>query len=254
MKRVILLTSVPNRICIIPARAGSKGLPHKNIRPFRGLPLLAHSVRHALDSRLFKTIVVTSDSNRYLQIAQEAGATHLIQRPAELASDTAGSMEVLLHALDWAETETRATFETVCLLQPTSPLREPEHIAAVVEKLETSDLDSVIAVMAAKASPYFTLVELDPGGQTVSLSKPSTREIDHRQDAPVVYQITGSVYAWGARALRAQRGVLCNRTGIVEIPRLNSIDIDDADDWAFAELAADLLEARRYPTELATKT
>lgn len=248
------MTNAADRLCIIPARAGSKGLPHKNVRPFCGRPLLSHSVGHALDCGLFGAIAVTSDSDRYLKIAQEAGATHLIKRPAELASDTVGSIEVLLHALDWIEAETGATFDTVCLLQPTSPLREPDHIAAVVEKLETGDLDSVVAVMAAKASPYFTLVEPDPGGRTVSLSKSTTRAVERRQDIPTVYQITGSVYAWTARALRTQRSSLCDRTGIVEMPRLNSIDIDDADDWAFAELAAELLATRRHNAEMIANT
>lgn len=229
------------RLCLIPARAGSKGVPHKNIRPFCGLPLLAHSVAHARESGCFDVIALSSDSDEYLKIAQEAGADMMIKRPDDLASDTAGSMDVILNALDLCETENGASFDTVCLLQVTSPLRAPHHIPEAIEKLEAGTKDSVLSVAAAKNSPYFNMLEHDAQSQTYHLSKPLPAEVTRRQDAPKVFQLNGSIYVWNRDALLKQKTALCQNTDIYEMSALHSVDIDTEEDWAFAELAATLL-------------
>lgn len=221
-------------LCVIPVRSGSKGVPHKNIRPFLGRPLLAHSVGHARDAGRFADIAVSSDSDDYLAIGSAAGATLALKRPDELASDTAGSIDVLLHALAEAEARTGRRYGTVCLLQATSPLRQPEDVAGAVDLLEQGGFDCVVGVQAAKASPYFTLVEEGAGGG-VALSKPLPEGIVRRQDAPAVWQINGAVYAWRREALAEQRRVLCRSTGLWKMPMLRSLDIDTAEDWLIAE-------------------
>ena len=231
------------RLCVIPVRAGSKGLAHKNIRPFLGRPLLAHSVAQARDSGCFEgglsSIAVSSESPEYLAKADEAGANDLVERPAALASDTAGSIDVLLHALEICEARAGHRFDTICLLQATSPLRRGEDIARAVETLETCGFDSVLGVSASKGSPYATLLE--PEGDCYALSKPPDQAVTRRQDLPPVFQINGALYVWRRAALVQHRASLCPRTGIHLMSALRSIDIDDAVDWAFAELAADLL-------------
>ena len=166
------MTDAPARLCVIPVRSGSKGLAHKNIRPFLGKPLLAHSVEQARDSNRFSHIAVSSDSRDYLDKASAAGATDLVERPAKLASDTAGSIDVLLHALEICEARAGHVFETICLLQATSPLRRPSDIADAIETLETGDLDAVLGVMQAKGSPYATLLEPGDGGSYVLSKQP----------------------------------------------------------------------------------
>ena len=236
-----------SRLCVIPVRAGSKGLPDKNIRPFLGHPLLAHSVIQARDSGCFARpcdgIAVSSDSADYLQKAADAGATALIERPAVLASDTAGSIDVLLHALEICETQARQRFDTVCLLQATSPLRQARDIVQAIGALETGGYDSVLSVSRAKASPYATLLEpVSPDCEAgYVLSKQPDRAVTRRQDLPAVFQINGAIYVWDRTALEQHRAALCPRTGIHQMSALRSIDIDDATDWAFAELAATLL-------------
>lgn len=233
-----------DRVCIIPVRAGSKGVPDKNIRDFRGEPLLAHSIRHALETDRFAEIAVTSDSDAYLDIAQKAGATQCIKRPAELATDTAGSMDVLLHALAACETTCGKPFATITLLQATSPLRLAEHVRDAIATLEDQQLESVVSVAKAKNSPYFNLLEHDAETDTYALSKPLDHTIQRRQDAPAVFQLNGSIYVWSRTALIEQKKTLCARTGVYLMPELYSVDIDTEDDWAFAELAADLLAQR----------
>lgn len=236
------MTETRSRLCVIPVRAGSKGLPGKNIRPFLGKPLLAHSVEQARDSGCFACIAVSSDSDDYLAKARDAGATDLIKRPAGLANDTAGSIDVLLHALEICEARNERPFDTVCLVQATSPLRRAQDISDAVAILETGGFDSVLGVMRAKGSPYATLLEPVSGG-SFTLSKQLDRAVTRRQEQPPVFQINGAVYAWRRSALMQNRAALCPRTGIHPMSALRSIDIDDAIDWAFAELAADLLNA-----------
>jgi CMP-N,N'-diacetyllegionaminic acid synthase len=230
-----------NRVCIIPARAGSKGLPNKNILPFRGLPLLAHSVKQALGSGLFSEVAVSSDSDEYLEIARAAGATFYIKRPDELASDQAGTIDVLLHGVLACEKARNQGFDSVTLLQATSPLRQSQHIREAVAKLEDGQFDSVVSVTAAKNSPYFNLLEYDADHRTYGLSKKLGMAVTRRQDAPAVYQLNGSIYVWSRAALFTQKASLCKKTEIYLMSNLHSVDIDTSDDWAFAELAAELI-------------
>lgn len=237
------------RICIIPVRSGSKGVPHKNIRSFCGKPLLAHSVEQALASKCFAEVVVTSDSEEYLAIAKQAGATRLVQRPDELASDTAGSMDVLFHALADVEHETGQSFDTVVLLQATSPLRLPEHIEAAVNQLERSQNDVVLSVTEAKSSPYFNLLEYDVQRESYALSKTLDASVLRRQDAPGVLQLNGSIYVWARAPLMHQRVVICDIVGVYTMSSLYSVDIDTETDWAFAELAQQLISTQSNTPE-----
>lgn len=229
------------QLCVIPARAGSKGLKDKNIRNFRGRPLLAHSVRHACEAGVFDEVAVSSDSEAYLAIAADAGASLLIRRPPALASDTAGSIDVLLHALQTAEVERGCTYNVVCLLQPTSPVREPQDIKTAIAMLDGDGLDCVVSVSPSKASPYFNLLERDPKTGRVSLSKTLPADVSRRQDAPEVFLLNGSIYVWTRAALTCRRTIYCDRTGLYPMPALRSVDIDTEEDWELAEMAHDLL-------------
>lgn len=226
------------RICVVAARAGSKGLPNKNIRMFAGQPLLAHSVRQAVESGMFDVVAASSDSQEYLSIAREAGASLLIDRPEHLSGDHVAKAPVLHHALLLAEAETEKQATVLVDLQPTSPLRRPEDIAGAVQALEENpNLLNVISVVETKASPYFTLAEERPDG-TLQLSKERLERVVRRQDVPQCFELNGSIYAWRRDAIVAELPALTERTGKWVMPHECGFDIDTLLDFEVAAFVA----------------
>ena len=153
------------RLCSVCVRGGSKGVPNKNIRPLLGKPLLIHSLDQARQSGLFDCIVVSSDSNEILQLAEEWGVDHAIERPEELATDFAAKLPVIQHCFLTAETLSGMTFDIAVDLDATSPLRNQADLKGVVDLLESHDpTTNVITGTPARHSPYFNLIELDESG------------------------------------------------------------------------------------------
>ena len=187
------------RLCSICVRGGSKGVPNKNIRTLLGKPLLLHSLDQARKSGLFDCIVVSSDSPKILQLAEEWGVDHVIERPEELATDSAPKMPVIQHCFITAETLSGMTFDIAVDLDATSPLRNQADLKGVVDLLESHDsTTNVITGAPAHRSPYFNLVELDKSGR-VNLSgkrQGSMKTIIRRQDAPPCFDMNASIYAW----------------------------------------------------------
>ncbi|OCW56997.1 acylneuraminate cytidylyltransferase family protein [Hoeflea olei] len=226
------------KMCVVAARAGSKGLPDKNIKMFAGKPLLAHTVAQAMESGIFDIIAVTSDSARYLAVGREAGANLLIDRPAELATDTISKPPVLRHALAMAEAEAGQEMEMLFDLQPTSPLRTPADIPGAARTLnDRPELYNVVSVSHAKASPYYTLVEETADGR-VELSKPRDGRYGRRQDLPACYELNGSIYAWRREPIIAEMPALTEKTGFWLMPDECNFDIDTPLDFAIAGFVA----------------
>ena len=123
------------RLCSVCVRGGSKGVPNKNIRPLLGKPLLIHSLDLARESELFDCIVLSSDSREFLQLARDWGVDHAIERPAELATDTASKLPAIQHCFRTAETLSGFKFDTVVDLDATSPFRNQEDLKGVIELL-----------------------------------------------------------------------------------------------------------------------
>lgn len=221
------------RICTVTVRAGSKGVPGKNWREFAGAPLYAHSVRHAVDSGLFDRVAVTSDASQVLDTAADFGATDVVIRPPELASDSAGKVPSILHAVREVEKRRGVTFDTVVDLDATSPLREPSDIVGAVELLESTGAESVITGAPSHRSPYFNLVEVDPGTGTVAVSKTLAAGILRRQDAPPTFDMNASVYVWRRDALATDPRVFYPTTRLFEMPVERSHDIDSELDFDY---------------------
>lgn len=150
-------------IAIIPARSGSKGLPDKNIRPLNGKPLLAYSIEAALASGLFDTVHVSTDSERYADIARQYGADEPFLRSAETSSDTASSEDAIREVLRRYE-EMGQRFDAFMLLQPTSPLRTADDIRAAFGVMEEKQAESVVSVCEVEHSPLWCNT-LPPGRQ-----------------------------------------------------------------------------------------
>ena len=140
------------RIAIICARGGSKGVPGKNIREIAGIPLIAHTIVQAADSGMFSCIMVSSDDDNILKIAEKYAAK-TVQRPPEMATDESGVMPAVRHALAEVEKRDNVEFQTICLLQTTSPLRTPYDIKSAIIQLELGDMGNIFSVCEASSSP-----------------------------------------------------------------------------------------------------
>ena len=222
------------RLATVLARGGSKGVPGKNVRLIAGQPLIAHTVQHALACGLFDAVAVSSDAAEIVAAGEAAGATHLVSRPAEMASDEAGKLPAICHCVREVEARTGMGFDIVVDLQPTSPTRVPEDISRAVALQEALGVSNVISGSEAKSSPYFNLVEEQADG-SVALSKAPKGEVVRRQDAPRCFDLNGSIYVWRRDALMDNDGLWFADTHLYEMPPERSVDIDTELDFQFAE-------------------
>lgn len=144
-----------NVLAVIPARAGSKSVPHKNIRMIGGKPMLAHSIAHAQQSKYINRIIVSTDSQEYADIAKEYGAEVPFLRPEEYATDTALDFDVFYHALKWLKDNEGYDADVVVQLRPTYPIRNVEDIDNMIQMLvQHPEADSVRSMTKATEIPY----------------------------------------------------------------------------------------------------
>lgn len=224
-------------LAFIFARGGSKGIPRKNIRLLQGMPLIAHSIRSALDCPSLGQVFVSTDDEEIADVARSFGAETPFRRPAELASDTASEWLAWRHAIKWVR-ENRGNFDVFVSLPATSPFRSVEDVEACIEVLRTEpETDVVVTVKAAERSPYFNMVTLDDEG-AARLVIPSRGEITRRQDAPTVYDMTTVAYAVRSDFVMNHDSLFSGRVRVVEIPPERALDIDTPFDFAIAEFIA----------------
>ena len=231
-----------NRICVICARGGSKGVPNKNLRMLQGKPLLAYSILQAKETNLFSSIAVSSDSQKILAAAKEWGADALIERPGDLALDTSPKMPAIAHCVKTAEQMTGKAFEIIVDLDATAPLRSVDDILQAVGLLERRKVSNVITGTPARRSPYFNLVEEDEKG-VVHLSKKSAVPVVRRQDVPKCYDMNASIYVWMRQALFEKNTLFNSDTLIYEMPPERSLDIDSELDFQMVEF---LMQSKRH--------
>ena len=167
-------------------------MPNKNIRPLLGRSLITYTVGQAREANLFETIAVSSDSQAILDAAKAAGADLLVERPPELATDSAAKVPAIVHCLKESERRLGISYDIEVDLDVTSPLRLPEDIVGAVRLLESSSVTNVITGAPARRSPYFYLVERTANGY-VSLSQAIDPPIQRRQDAPACCDMSASI-------------------------------------------------------------
>jgi N-acylneuraminate cytidylyltransferase len=220
-------------LAIIPARGGSARLPGKNIRPFLGRPLIHWSIEFARTIPQFEEIFVSTDSEEIAEVCEVIGHRVRHRRPQELASDTASSVDVALEALETAE-RSNGAFDTVALLQPTSPIRERARWDEAFRMIEDESCDAVVGVSPARTHPWHTFKHLAdntlvPWGGHEGLGVRS-------QDLPPAVNVCGALYLIRASSLRNLRTFFPERSkGILCSAPYESIDIDTEDDWITAE-------------------
>ncbi len=217
---------------VIPARGGSKGLPRKNILPLAGKPLVMYAVDVARELAPDSMIILSTDSEDIADTVRGYGLPVPYMRPAELATDTAGSREVVLDAMRYADGQGIA-YDNVCLLQPTSPLRTADDVRRCIN-LYRPDLDMVTTVKEVSANPYFNCFETDPESGCLRIAK-GDGCLERRQDAPKAWELNGAVYVINPASIRAMPFGRMMRRMPVEMPVERSVDIDSRLDWIIAE-------------------
>jgi len=220
-------------IATICARGGSKGLPRKNVLPFAGKPLIAHSIEQALVCPLIDAVYVSTDDDEIADVARQFGAQVPYRRPAELASDQAAKIPAIEHLVAHLERQGEQV-STVVDLQPTSPLRLQQDLIAAITQAQGARADLVVTVTEPSHNPYYSLVEVDAGG-TLRLSKPGS--LVRRQDTPAVWGLNGSIYVWTRSALaQAARDGFWSVAMLPSVmPRERSVDIDNQLDFEWAQ-------------------
>ncbi len=219
-------------LVIIPARGGSKGIPHKNIKPLAGKPLIYYTIDCARQLVPDDDICVSTDDPEIIKCVEDYGLKIPFVRPAELATDTAGTYEVLLHALDFYEKQGKE-YDSIILLQNTSPFRTSKHVEEAM-KLYSSAIDMVVSVKETTSNPYYNCFEEDSNG-FLHISK-GDGLFTRRQDVPKAYEYNGAIYIINPNSLKEMPlGRFTKRIKYV-MDDLHSVDLDHMIDWKFAEL------------------
>lgn len=219
-----------NVLVVIPARGGSKGVPGKNIKLLNGKPLIHYTIEAAQGVFNNEQIIVSTDSQEIKQVAEQKGLSVPFLRPSELATDQAGSYEVLLHALDFVQS-TGWFPEILILLQPTSPFRTAQHIQEALE-FYNSELEMIVSVKETRANPYYVLREEDEDGFLVK-SKESTAT--RRQDVPKVWELNGAIYIVNVKVLSEKPLSEFFKVKKYVMDEMSSHDIDTMLDWKVVE-------------------
>ncbi len=230
-------------LVVVPARGGSRGVPLKNLRPVGGLPLVARVGQLVQQLDWVDRGVVSTDHPEIAKVAVESGLEAPFIRPAELAGDEVGDVEVLTHALETMEAIDARSYDVVVMLQPTSPLRRAEHVSATLDKLVAGELDSVWTVTPTDLK-YHPLKQVGLENDRLRYCDPEAARIVARQQLSPVYHRNGAAYALTRACLLEQKALLGARASCVVIDE-PMLSIDTLEDFARVEA---VLERRRGET------
>jgi len=222
----------PGLLILVPARGGSKGLPGKNVRPLGGLPLLAWTARAIAASGVAARAVLSTDDPAIAEVGRAHGLEVPFLRPAALATDTAGSFEVVEHALEWLARESGYRPHAVMLLQPTCPFRRPERLREAMVLLGEHGTEGVIAMRRIER-PLSVMYRERTDGLLEPLAPWDERL--RRQDVRSLLTPSGSLYLLTTAALAEHRRLFPPCLRPLPSSTIEDIDIDTAEDWALAE-------------------
>jgi pseudaminic acid cytidylyltransferase len=218
-------------LAVIPARGGSKRIPRKNIKPFGGLPMIAWSIRAAIQSQCFDRIIVSTDDAEIAQVALAHGAEVPFVRPPELSDDHTGTIPVIAHAIEW-QNQNGAKASKACCIYATAPFVQASDLQRGLHVLQTTGAEYAFSV-TSYASPIQRAMRITPE-QRVQMFQPEyfgTRS----QDLEEAWHDAGQFY-WGkAEAWLAQKPLFSPDAAPVPLPRHRVQDIDTPDDWEWAE-------------------
>jgi CMP-N,N'-diacetyllegionaminic acid synthase len=209
---------------IIPARGGSKGIPHKNIALVAGKPLIAWTIDAARTSAHVNRLVVSTEDKEIARVAKENGAEVPFMRPHTLAEDNTPGTAPILHAIKWLEQNEGYTPDLIMCLQPTSPLRSAGDIDAAIELAQQKQADAVVSVMPVDHHPAWMRC-VDAEGRLTDFTEQDL-SIASRQDLPPVYALNGAIYLGRRTVLLEKEGWYTDKTFAYVMPADRSLDVD----------------------------
>lgn len=222
-------------ICFIGARGGSKGIPHKNIRLLARKPLISYAIESAIKSKIFQSVVISTDDGEIATIAKRYGADVPFIRPKKLATDNAGMDEVIIHTVKKLRS-LGYEFDILVNRDCTVPFIRNSDISNTIELLKKKKPDAVFGVYKQHHNPYFNMMEPNSNG-FLRFSKSLGEKITSRQDAPIVYQLNGLFTLYVDKLLKYRR-LYMPRILPYEIPPETGLMIDTEFEFQIAEMIA----------------
>jgi len=226
------MIQIDKYLVVIPARGSSKGIPRKNVKLLNGKPLIHFTIEAAQNVFDSSRICVSTEDLEINILAKQKGLNYSYVRPKELATDLTSSHEVILDVIEYYNKQGLA-FETVVLLQPTSPFRTAKHIIEAINLYESSDFEMVVSVKETKCNPYFNLFEENEFGN-LELSKKGN--FTSRQSAPKIYEYNGAIYIFSKETIMSKQFSEFEKIKKYEMSAIDSVDLDEPLDWKMAEL------------------
>lgn len=227
-------------ICLIPARGGSKRIPRKNIRSFCGKPMIAWSIKAALDSGAFDQVLVSTDDVEIANVARDHGAEVPFLRPDRLADDQASTQDVITHALEWTSKQ-GGYCKALCCLYATAPFVQPEDLKLSKQRLEDSRHGTVVFAATSFPFPIQRAIHLDADGYSLMFQPQYFNS--RSQDLVEAYHDAGQFYWATPETWRSVKNLFEGMRPLV-LPRWRVQDIDTEEDWKRAELLFELLTNR----------
>lgn len=221
-------------LAIIPARGGSKGIPGKNIKVLGNKPLIAYTIEAAQQATGLSRVILSSDDEAIISLSKSLGLEVPFVRPAALATDEVGSLEVVQHALRFF-IENNEFFDAVCLLQPTTPFRTKDEIDRAIETFCNGQYDALVSVRKVPKTfnPHWVF-EADNAG-LLHIATGEKEIIKRRQDLPQAYYRDGSIYITKSEVILQQNSLYGNRLGYIVSDNQTYVNLDTMDDWEQAE-------------------
>ena len=218
---------------IIPARAGSKGIPGKNLKLLGGRPLLDYTIEAATEATLLTDVLFSSDSEEMIGFARSKSILCPFVRPSHLASDEAKSIDVVKHAIHFMGKE---NYDAVCLLQVTSPFRQKGELDAAISMFEKTNADSLISMKKVPDhfNPHWTFEQRNEEDPYLKIATGEKSIIPRRQELPDAYYRDGSIYITNIDVLQNMNGFIGQKLVHFE-SKGPGINLDSMDDWTQAE-------------------
>ena len=212
-------------LCTVCVRAGSKGLRDKNFLKINNKYLLSYTLDVAKKSKVFSQIIVSTDSKKIRSLKKKYKKIYFIERPKNLATDSANKMDAIRHATKFSEKKNNIKYDLIFDLDATSALRSPKDIKKALKIFKDKKADNLFSVNESRRNPYFNIVERKKG--RISIIKKLRKQVIRRQNAPKTYDMNASIYIWRRNILMSSNNLFRKKTEIYVMDIQRSIDVDN---------------------------